>query len=543
MMKTTRKMLVLLAMVMAFSMAFAFNALASTGSITINKASNIHTLEGQTFEAYQIFDVTYSADKTSYAYVITSAFEDFDDYPGASPTFTLADYLKTQADHTVAMNDLAGKLWKYIEVEGIAPAGSVTAGAPVPPATTVDSVTITGLDLGYYLVYGKGVTADGTVVVASCALTTTEPGATVNLKADAPDIDKKVFNHHDEIDDYHDWVDVNIGDTVAFKLESKVPKLTGYKTYKYIVHDRMSEGLTFQEDVKIFIGGTEIFAPDFTVVFPATDGHTFDIILRDTLLFEFDEGDDIIITYTAILNENAVVGLPGNPNEVMLEFSNDPYDDLETGETPWKIVVVYTGEIKFFKFALNSAGNEIPLAGAEFQLYRGIYDTGDLVWLIEENPGSAIDAAIYRIATQDEIDAPHPKLTDTIVTPRTGTVRVLGLGASYKFSDPLKDFDDYGDYYLIETKAPDGYHKLDGPIIFKYVFDYREVSPSISVWRWYLAAGGMGVCSEPIEIENKGGTRFPETGGIGRTIFYSTGAVLMLGAGLTLFVRRRRTSL
>ena len=527
-------LLLVLTMIMSFAVTVPVSA-AGEGSITINIANNIHTLEGFTFEAYKVFDLVPGFSPLTgegYAYVITPEFRAFDDYPD-SDTKTLAEYIRTLTSHSDEMNELAANLWAYIETKGIAPAGRATGGAGAT------SVTITDLDIGYYLVYGTG-EIDGLdgkeTIVAACALTTTDLHPEINIKADVPEIEKKVWDDKDKI--WKDWTDVNIGDTVQFKLESKVPVMTGYESYTFTVHDIMSPGLTF-DPTSVVVKINDVVFTDYDVVCPAphpapAPDCTFDLVFDPDVFVTLTPGHSIVITYEAMLNDEAVIAAPGNPNTVHLEFSNDPYTD-GTGRTPDSTVKVFTYWFEIFKHTEDHSKEPYDpgflkgLAGAKFILCTDITDettkADTTIKFVRISAGSATEPAIYRVATPDEITAGTGIETE-IVSPESGFIHLRGL--------------DLGVYYLIETVAPDGYKLLDAPIKVEII---PWGTPGEGGFRIRINDRPPTGLTPSVPVENIAGSKFPETGGIGTAIFTVGGLLIMAGAVLALFIRRRRASL
>ena len=543
-----KKLFILLALVMSFTMALTFTAFAVEGgdTITISKGT-LSTLDGQVFSAYKIFDLTKGVDsegEDTYAYILNSAYAGFTDY---SPSDSLAEYIKGCEKDDAALFALSVKLMEYILSEGI------TADATATGADG-DDVVIDGLDRGYYLVTGSGVKDygnDETVVVESAyALVSTgdsEAGVPdIVLKADAPDINKWVWNQHDEFvdDEWQEWIDVSIGDTVNFMFDSmKVPDLRGYTAYTFIIHDDMYKGLTFDPTtVVVTIGDNTLTeVDDYDVVFPADDDCTFDIVFRTDLFFEYETGDKIEVLFSATLNGDAMIGPDGNPNEVQLEFSNTPYPKVDgegkptgddTGRTPWHKVIVYTGVLEILKYTKEQLADESykknPLAGAKFILKRGESE----VALVLVTLGDVTEPTVYRPAMAGETPV------DEMTTPESGLIRIEGLGASYAtytyvddILDSIEDWDDFGDYSLVETASPEGYNKLEADITSTLYFDHAKK-------QWYILDGDGNVFTH-LEIENNAGNRFPDTGGIGRIIIYIVGTAIVVGAGATLMIRRR----
>lgn len=213
-------------------------------------------------------------------------------------------------------------------------------------------------------------------MVAACSLTTTDPAASVRVKADAPSLSKKIVGGDEEKSTAQD-----VGDVVSFRLDSKVPEMTGYDGYAYTVTDTMSDGLTFNNDVAVTVGGTAVPAGNYSVP-PAAHGFTF--TFDNILNYKSRAGDPIVITYSATLNEAALTR-DAEQNTAFLTHSNDPNNDPgdndpsdpgydpsnppSTANTPDSTVYVYDFDLSINKYTVKSGVNTL-LSGAKFVLYR-----------------------------------------------------------------------------------------------------------------------------------------------------------------------------
>jgi len=655
--KSKRLVAIVVALIMAATVLMGLtSSAAGPGSITIEALNPENlVLNGQTFDAYRIFEIlTIKEIKVdpddpdsdvvySFAYKIVEPFDQFKNYPN-SATQSLTEYLSSGlVGHSDDMNTLAGNLWAFIEdfnktaapADRIVPEGTVTVPALIAGGVPVTETKIENIPLGYYLVFGSGY-ADGDAVdgkvIAACALTSTKPDATVILKADAPKLDKLIWNHHTALipsdpkdqkldgpadipGDWIRWNDVSIGQTVYFRLNTAVPQMIGYTVanggYTFTIHDRMSAGLTFNlASVEIYLGGTrdEYVAGgsveklvvgagnDYTVFYSPTpvappvpaDGCTFDIVFNPLKFVTYTPEKEIYIYYSADLNENAVIELPGNPNEAQLEYSNNPYkvgEEGGTNKTPWRKVKVYTGKYGFIK----TLGDKIPtddvnkedvmydkdgdmyyvetLPGAEFELYehkldadgKPIIDDTTIIWFKEDT--SNPKEYVYTV-----VAAGTPGAKTRMTTPAGGRVQIIGLGASYEEYDMLldnngdpvlgadgkpifvhkghKNTDEFGYYYLVERKAPAGYVLQPKPIPIQLhiycvyegwliddngVFEAdwnRYYNEQDDEIDWLIVQNGNNKVGEWLLIKNFLG-EFPPTGGSGRRNFIIGGIALM----------------
>lgn len=326
----------------------------------------------------------------------------------------------------------------------------------------------------------------------------------ITPKSDKPSSEKKVKDTNDTdgtTTDWQDSADYDIGDEVPFQLKGTVASnYDSYKTYKFVFHDKESKGLTFnKETVKVYVDGTEI-TQGYTIKENPTDNDTFDVEftnLKD--IISVHAGSVITVEYKSTLNEEAVLGEKGNPNEMHLEYSNNPNDDQggETGKTPEDIVIVFT-----YKTIINKVdASGAALKGAEFKLYKVMKD------------GSKKEVAVVK-------------------NPEGTTFTFNGL--------------DDGDYILRETTTPDGYNSISD-IKFRITasHDVLSDSPALKDLTGDKVTGEIELIADKTagsltsNIVNQKGSELPETGGMGTTAMYLVGGVLVAGALLLLITKRR----
>lgn len=466
--KIERLFPVLLAIIMVIvcsATAFA----TDSGMITVNG-----TTTGQTCDIYRMFCGGYSQ---TGSYAVDPGWNNFFCGKGA-------EYItdKNNSAGTLKPVDFGG-MRKYINItEGnmsdFAKKASDYAVCRKPNTSQkADGTCIkfSGLGYGYYLVFPKGVGCSSKCHASVCCITPSAPGGTVNEKTEYPSIDKVVDDNT-----------VDIGQTVNYTIKGRVPDTTGYDAYQYRLEDKLSAGLTFNKDVEVFIDGNKISAnPVYS-----ENGFTLSISMKD---YQDKIGKAVEVKYSAVVNKDAVMGEAGNANKATLTYSNNPKNSCSTATTPPEIVKVYTAGIKIFKYT-KSGMEEKPLADAKFVLKDK-------------------DEKYYRFTPASESSA---EKVEWISDRNSATVVASGNDGSAYFRGL-----EFGEYYIEEIAAPEGYNLLTSPV-------------SITVD--HKAACAVSA----VKIENKKGPELPETGGIGTVIFYVVGGLMILSAIVIMVIRRKR---
>lgn len=467
-MKHVKKLLgLLLALTLSLTLclpAFAKGTNDNSGSITINNA-----VEGHTYKAYQIFVLeSYDETKDAFAYTANSKW---------------SDWLKTQTQYVNI--DKQGYVTWVDGADAAAFAKEALAHAEEQrikedASKTADSTTVSfmGLNLGYYLV--------DTTLGTLCSLDTTIPNVTMQEKNDVPKVEKEVQEDSDQ-----SWGSENtaeIGDTVKYR--TTVTIVPG--AANYILHDVMDEGLTLDKN-SIKINGLTA-GKEYTVATTGLkDECAFEITFAKTYLDSITKDTDILVTYSAVVNENAKIYEDPNNNKTWLDFG----EKLTPDKTPDSTTKTYT-----FKVDVVKTDNEKKvLDGARFKLYDKETGGNEIV-LVE------VSAGHYRLAKDGE----------------TGVKYITTVNGQLE----IKGFDANTSYYLEETKAPDGYHKLGQRVEIPVKDANLEASVSNDTW----VSGGVQVINEP-------GKALPSTGGMGTALFYIGGGVLVVGAA-ALFVLKKR---
>ena len=494
----------LLVLVMVFALATTAFAEETTYSITINNSAKDHT-----YEAYQIFTGDLSG--TTLSNIVWGSGVSEAGQTALGDAAAKAETLKTEADAKAF-------------AKAVAPYLTTAAGSA--NTVTDGKYVISGLAAGYYLVKDQDGSLTGDADAYTEYIIKVVSDTTATPKSSVPTVEKKVKDTNDSTgvtSDWQDSADYDIGDSIPFQLKATLAdNVSSYTTYKVVFHDTLSKGLTYNNDAKVYIDGTETNGFTVTATVNADGTTTLTVSCDDVKALGAGNSSVITVEYTAKLNENAVLGSAGNPNEVYLEYSNNPNKsekgNNETGETPKDVVIVFT-----YKTIINKVDSENkPLTGAAFKLEK----------LIKGKDGAADTWTTVKEFTVDE--------TTT----------------SFTFSG----LDD-GQYKLTETKTPAGYNTID-PIYFVIEATHDETAdaPTLKTLNAYLTdANGnkqtemkdgesvnidlgtvdLTAGSITTTVVNKSGSELPSTGGIGTTIFYVLGGVLVLAAVVLLVTKKR----
>lgn len=551
---------------------------ANKGTLTIN-----HTVDGKKIDLYQIFSATVSGegDSRHISYELNTNYVGFfqENIDGASnkkgeELNELAyDYVaKGNADNA----QLAKNLLAYTDTKKIK--------ADRSPLSEKDATKVTFLLYGYYLVVPEGATDDSTstegAAVKSPAMLVSviDDKATINMKSNYPTIDKEIIpaqtttgktisasaivndnweevSHmgldDDETETEENGIapqhvtgteeekadDVEIGDTITYKLTSKVPDMTGYSSYVFKFTDTLSKGLDLKEIQSVKVGNTTLSAKKsgsntyaLSYVKNDDDTHTLTITFNDFYnSFKSHVGDTVTVIYTATLNKDAVTGMNPNTNTAEVEYSNDP-SGTGTGKSTPSEAEVYTFNFKILK----QNEQQSPLAGAQFELYRSktennepVIDESKKIALIKEETKD--NSNLYREATTEE--AGKTGFTSAIIESGTdGYAQVKGL--------------EEGTYFLREVQAPAGYNKLTGDIKIVITADYSNDTEDLSDFHIKYTYGtntetDLNISSKDdfavIPVTNKTGAELPSTG--------ARSALLVTVAGILLFAVMAGSSL
>lgn len=473
----------LLVLVMIFSMMSVTAFAAGTNTITVKNA-----VSGQKYDLYKILDLSVNDDQTAYSYTVNSAWENF----FKSPDGKGLTYVSIDPQGYVTWKDGADVAAFAKDAEEFAK--NLTALDTIT-ATTDGDITFNNLEAGYYLVTSTLGTK------ATVGTTPGNPNPEIQEKNEAPTNEKTV--EEDSTSKYGPTNDADIGQTVNFK--STITAQPGAENY--VFEDTMSAGLTYNNDAKVYTDEamtTELNSDYYTVNNNPGDGKTFTITFAQNYLDTITAETKLYVKYSATLNEGAVVGLPGNSNKSTLKYG----DSTNTKFTPDSETITYTWDLDILKYGDNNKEN--VLEGAQFVLLNKTKDKVAVVvngkltgW--ENVPAAGEDGTITWPANT------------ILTTDANGKIEIDGLDADT--------------YYLREIVAPAGYNKLaqDQEVVITGAVK-AEGSDSLTY------------TTVVAEINNQSGAELPSTGGMGTTIFYVLGSLLVVAAGVLLVTKKRMGS-
>lgn len=499
---------VMLTAIMMMTMTVTAYA-AGNCTLTVNVKSGggvpQQTLKDQTINLYKLFDVTESksGETTNYAYTVN------DTYKSTLASVLSIDVNSTNEQIVKAVTNLGesnnAKVQKFANdftAKALTDNLGVTKTSGKITGENTTSYTFNDLDAGYYLVY-----VTGGKEIQSSLVTVDKNTNTVNLKTEAPSITKKANTET-----------VKIGQVVQYTVTGSIPDTTGYSEYVYKIHDELSTGLDFVNDadgaaltgntvnVKIaFTDGADASTAPTTAVLSGIGNRTMALDLSAWVRTnQANKGKEFTVIYYAKVNTNAVVT---EKNKATLEYSNNPGDTTTTTPSEAK-TPTYPLDINKIK-----KGSDEKLAGAKFSLYTSAEDAknGKNAIKVSGNNGNYV---VNPASTTTEFES-----VKNIENARYN-IRVNGLAE--------------GTYYLVETKAPDGFNKLTAPVVIKIT-----KSTDTDVNNWTISKDGTDETDKIIDIENSTGSLLPSTGGTGVIVFAGVAILLVFGVAVS-FIRDKR---
>lgn len=497
-MKHARKLTsLLLALVMVFALAVTVAAdgttgTTGTGSITISNAA-----KGETYTIYKLFDATVNKDGSSIAYT------------GEIPTSLSAYFAKDANGYISATPEAKNGENMSDELKDALKAWTADATAVATAESDGSALNFNGLAYGYYVV----TTTQGNQVIS---VDSTMPDVTiVDKNSSTPEGLCKTASSND----------VSIGDEVTYTVRFKTSNYYGAgkdakEILSYTIEDTLPDFLSSVNVTSIIVDNdgdstTPKDQVDVTAQF-AKKKIVIDWYDEANSKFLYNNGATVTITYTAKVTEKAAIDGNGNTNKVTVTWTTKNGTEPGPGELKQE-ETIYTYAIALKK--VDNKGKTLP--GAVFQFPFYVKSTAD-----------ADDAYIYAGTTAGE------GLTNQITTPESGVIVVKGVKS--------------GSYEITEVTAPAGYNKLTAPVTVKAV----QTGSSSTHTTVYLDENGNitntetdkttkvnvdidNIAATAVVVVNKAGTELPSTGGMGTTIFYVLGAVLVVGAGVLLVTKKR----
>lgn len=463
---------IMMSIVMLIALCVPAFAAEEKGSITISNA-----VPGETYAIYKMADLeSYDTSKNAYSYKPADGWTDF--FTAHSGIFELDNgYIWLKTDATVDAAKLAKEALAYAAEKNIQPVQTITAEKD-------KQVKFDNLALGYYLIDSS--------LGALCGLTTTKPDAEIEEKNGTPGVDKKVQEDSDS--SWGKQNDADLFQTINFR--TTITAQAGAQNY--VLHDKMT-GMTLDAgSIKVYRGSVAddnlVGVANYTVNTNPDDGCTFEIVFKQEFCDTLAANDQIIVTYSAALKEDAIVGGNGNPNETWLEYG----DENNVNTTPKVTTTTFTYEFDVVKTEVN---NKL-LDGAEFKLYDA-ETGGSEIKLVKQDNGT------YRAAKAGETPVAAIEVKD-------GKVTITGL-------------DGHTTYWLEETKAPAGYNRLAARQKVEIV--NANLTATFEVSGAYKEGG--------VQVVNKTGAELPSTGGFGTVLFTLIGGALVVGCGILLVTKKR----
>ena len=500
--------------------------------VTIDSATGSkEDISNHTFKAYQIFSGSQAQEGGALGNIVWGT--------GVDGDAILTDLKQVKDGETSAYVDCtsAADVAEVLSGFGNDSAEARAFAAVVNKYLTTTSETLStqstnSLPAGYYLLQDT-TTVAGEDKVANVSVLALTNDITVTSKVEKPNVEKKVGENikyaekGTEKDDrvnaevgegFNDTADYTIGDTIPFEFLSIVPDMSAYTTpYVYKFTDTMSDGLDFNNDVVVYVNDKKVAATGYAVAVKKND-NDFTVTIPDLDAIS-DAGDTLRVAFTGKLNKDAVIGSTGKPNEVYLEYSNSPSGE-GFGKTEEDKVIVFT-----YEFDVNKVDKDKkPLAGAGFKLFNS--DKTKVAVIADGKITGFVDAAF-----------------DTDGKSTNGT-EVTAAELDGKYTAKFAGLDD-GTYTLVETTTPAGYNTIEDKQLVISANTNNGQDSSLTLDNLTLKVdekttdGTLTTGIVSTDIENTQGSTLPTTGGMGTTILYVAGAILVIAGAAVLVIKKR----
>ncbi|MBQ8610265.1 MAG: isopeptide-forming domain-containing fimbrial protein [Oscillospiraceae bacterium] len=543
-----------LTVIMLFTLALPAFAAEPTVSLTIAGEKS-----GHIYEAYQVFDGKLNASGVMTEITWGSGLKDTDallaalkadtatfgsDFAAATSAEGVANAMKAWGDKGPKIDAFADLLKSYL----VTPAVYTTT-------SSTTTYTFDALDPGYYLIKDQDGTVDEKNDFYTKFLLDVTTSTDVAVKGSVPTVKKEVSTQLSS--GYSDKIANQLNKEHYYQWTGTIPDdIADYDWYYYEFVDTLSDGLTFIDFEEIYIQTNTNKIEIFNAAVEDDPATPEDERIKDPVRYpdvvDADDSDNkiglvwndlkgdynalapnntIVVRYSAKLNENAVIGGAGNLNEVELIFSNNPHDEDDKGKTPPMDPRVYSFALEVVKRADSETGE--VLKGAKFILYHN--------HTVETTPGSGsyVNVPVYAKVTdgkilewvEDEDDA------TVLTTDASGKINVAGLTVKIT-------------YYLKEIEAPDGYNKLTRDVaVIIDSFETSATNYKVSKITYNVdnsqktSTGATAEAGTVVAtVINRAGTTLPSTGGIGTTLFYIAGGLMVAVAVVLLVTKKRMNS-
>ena len=498
----------MLTAIMMMTMTVTAFAAETTHTLTVN-ANGGQDLNGQTINLYKLFDVTESGttESKNYAYTVNTQYKAaLANVLSIPETSKDEEFAKAVADKTATIQQFANDFTAKALTDNL---GVTKTSGKITESKK--SYEFTGLDAGYYLVY-----VTGGKEIQSSLVTVDKNTTTVNLKTEAPSITKEA-----------DKDTVEIGQVVTYTVKGSIPDTTGYSEYVYKIHDELSKGLDFVKNAKgdaldntnevnvtVAFTDASVIAAGTTptiATLETTNNKKMSLDLSEWVKAnQANKGKEFTVIYYAKVNKDAVVD---TKNSATLEYGNNPSDKTTTTPSEAKTP---TYPLDILKKKAGTGTDSIALeklAGAKFELYRNVTDAkaGKNAINVSGSNGNYVVDPTSPTTEFESVES---------IGEKGYNLHLNGLAA--------------GDYWLKETKAPDGFNKLANPIKITIT-----KSADGNENNWTISRDGEEETDKIIDIENSTGSLLPSTGGAGVIVFAGVAILLVFGVAVS-FIRDKR---
>ena len=498
----------MLTAIMMMTMTVTAFAAETTHTLIVN-ANGGQDLNGQTINLYKLFDVTESGttESKNYAYTVNTQYKAaLANVLSIPETSKDEEFAKAVADKTATIQQFANDFTAKALTDNL---GVTKTSGKITEIKK--SYEVTGLDAGYYLVY-----VTGGKEIQSSLVTVDKNTTTVNLKTEAPSITKEA-----------DKDTVEIGQVVTYTVKGSIPDTTGYSEYVYKIHDELSKGLDFVKNAKgdaldntnevnvtVTFTDASVIAAGTTptiATLETTNNKKMSLDLSEWVKAnQANKGKEFTVIYYAKVNKDAVVD---TKNSATLEYGNNPSDKTTTTPSEAKTP---TYPLDILKKKAGTGTDSIALeklAGAKFELYRNVTDAkaGKNAINVSGSNGNYVVDPTSPTTEFESVES---------IGEKGYNLHLNGLAA--------------GDYWLKETKAPDGFNKLANPIKITIT-----KSADGNENNWTISRDGEEETDKIIDIENSTGSLLPSTGGAGVIVFAGVAILLVFGVVVS-FIRDKR---